>query len=97
MISYPDETPLQTRFFLLLSTSYPRLYPLWDRKTRSCDPEAALRSGLSSGEAIIFRSLFSIWCGCAKSEYKIDFTDLANLEPTTRKPLIEWLQSPFFP
>jgi len=89
----------QERFFAELQAHYPRLEQFWDREAREFRDEAAedALGRLSPGEAVVLKALASIWLGCAHSAYQLDLTDLAALSPEWRKPLVEWLQTPFWP
>ena len=89
----------QERFFTELLEKYPRLAEFWDREKREFRDEAAedALGVLSPGEAVVLKALASIWLGTGLGCYTLDFTDLAALPHEWRKPLVEWLLTPFWP
>lgn len=89
----------QKRFFDELLAKYPRLEEFWGREEESFLDEKAVKGMgvLSSGEKVVLKALASIWMGNSRGEFDLDFTDVAELSPTWRQPLVAWLCNPFFP
>ncbi len=93
------ESVNQTRFFDGLLAKYPRLEEFWDRERREFnDIRAKKQMGvLSSGEKVVLKALASIWMGSSNGKFDLNFSDVADLSPSFRKPLVEWLINPWWP
>jgi hypothetical protein len=83
------------KFYDLLA-QYPFLEGCWDKDTHRANIEALNTACFASEQSTVKDVVLSIWNG-GSNTIKVDITDLAALSPELKKPLLEWLQNPFWP
>lgn len=83
------------KFYDLLS-NYPYLDVLWDKETHRVDLDRINTEYFSHYQIVVKDVILSIWDGRSNSK-KIDITDLAALNLEDKKPLLEWIWTPFWP